>query len=52
MDTASRWYESAAYQEVKKYRDGAIDIELILVDGGTVDVEDRMPSTKGNVPKS
>jgi uncharacterized protein (DUF1330 family) len=52
MDTASLWYESAAYKEVKKYRDGAIDLELILVDGGTVDVEDRMPNTKGNVPKS
>jgi hypothetical protein len=52
MESASRWYESAAYQEVKQYRLGAADIEVILVDGGAVAVEDRMPNTKGNVRKS
>jgi uncharacterized protein (DUF1330 family) len=52
MESASRWYESAAYQAVKQYRVGAADIELILVDGGAVAAEDRMPNTKGNVQGS
>jgi uncharacterized protein (DUF1330 family) len=30
MEAARRWYESAAYQAVKQYREGAADIELIL----------------------
>jgi uncharacterized protein (DUF1330 family) len=29
METASRWYESDAYQAVKQFRLGASDIELI-----------------------
>ncbi len=36
MDEARRWYSSAAYQEVKKLREGAADFDLILVDGGVV----------------
>jgi uncharacterized protein (DUF1330 family) len=52
MDAAKRWYGSAAYQAVKKYREGAADIELILVDGGVVaDPNQRVPHTKGNVKK-
>ncbi len=48
MEAARRWYESAAYQAVKQFREGAADIELILVDGGVVaDPEQRMPHTKG-----
>lgn len=48
-ETARRWYESPAYQAVKKYRDGAADIELILVDGGVVsDPDQRVPHRKGN----
>jgi uncharacterized protein (DUF1330 family) len=50
METAKRWYESAAYQAAKKSREGAADIDLILVDGGVVpDPEQRMPHIKGNV---
>jgi len=49
MAAARRWYESDAYQAVMRYRAGAADIELILIDGGAVAVEDRMPRTKGNV---
>jgi uncharacterized protein (DUF1330 family) len=51
MESASRWYESAAYQAVMQYRVGAVDVEVILVGGGEVAVEDRMPNTKGNVRK-
>ncbi len=44
MDVARRWYGSAAYQAVKKFREGAADIELILVDGGVVaDPNQRVP---------
>ena len=46
MESARRWYESAAYQAVKQYRVGAADIELILVDGGAVAAEDRLPNTR------
>jgi uncharacterized protein (DUF1330 family) len=50
MAAARRWYESADYQAVKQYREGAADIELMLVDGGVVaDPEQRMPHTKGTV---
>ncbi len=53
MEAARRWYESPAYQAVKQYREGAADIEVILVDGGVVaDPEQRMPRTKGNIQKS
>jgi uncharacterized protein (DUF1330 family) len=43
MESATRWYESPAYQEVRKYRIGAAEFEIILVDGGLVDAKDRMP---------
>ena len=43
MEIATRWYESAAYQEVRKYRIGAADFEIVLVDGGIVEAKDRMP---------
>jgi uncharacterized protein (DUF1330 family) len=52
MESASRWYESAAYQAIKQYRVGAADVEVILVDSGAVAAEDRMPNTKGNVRNS
>ena len=42
VETAKRWYESPAYQEAKQYRDGAADVELFIIDGGTVRPEDRM----------
>ena len=44
MDEARRWYRGAAYQSVKKLRDGAADFDLILVDGGVVSAAaERMP---------
>lgn len=53
IEAARRWYESSAYQAVKQYREGAADIELILVDGGVVaDPDQRMPHTKGHMQKS
>jgi uncharacterized protein (DUF1330 family) len=52
MESANRWYESAAYQAVMQYRVGAADVEVILVDGCEVAAEDRMPNTKENVRNS
>jgi uncharacterized protein (DUF1330 family) len=43
MESATRWYESPAYQEVRKYRIGAAQFEIVLVDGGIVEAKDRMP---------
>ncbi len=36
METAERWYDSPGYQAVKKYREGAADIDLIFIEGGIV----------------
>ena len=47
MDEARRWYHSAAYQEVKKRREGAANFDLVLVDGGVVPAAERMPGSKG-----
>jgi uncharacterized protein (DUF1330 family) len=53
VEAARRWYGSAAYQAVKQYREGAADIEVILVEGGVVAAPDqRMPHTKGDAQKS
>lgn len=50
MAAARRWYGSAAYPAVKKYREGAADIELILVDGGVVaDPDQRVSHIKRKV---
>ena len=47
MENATRWYESPAYQEVRKYRIGAAEFEILLVDGGLVeDIKERMPHLK------
>jgi uncharacterized protein (DUF1330 family) len=46
MDSAARWYASDAYQAVKRYRDGAADVDLILIDGSETPVDQRMPQTK------
>ena len=43
VETAKGWYESPAYQDAKKYRNGAADVEIFIIDGGTVLPEDRMP---------
>ena len=43
MEEARRWYKSAAYQEVKKRREGAANFDLILVEGGFVPAAERMP---------
>jgi uncharacterized protein (DUF1330 family) len=53
MEAARRWYGSATYQAVKQYREGAADIEVILVEGGVVAAPDqRMPHTKGDAQRS
>ena len=46
MEEARSWYASAAYQEVKKRREGAADFDLILVEAGIVPAEKRMPESK------
>jgi uncharacterized protein (DUF1330 family) len=51
MDAARRWYKSEAYQAVKKVRDGAADIQIVLVDGGVVPPDRRMPHLKGTGSK-
>jgi uncharacterized protein (DUF1330 family) len=40
---AKAWYESPAYQEAKKHRDGAADTEFFIIDGGRVAAGDRLP---------
>jgi uncharacterized protein (DUF1330 family) len=49
MDAAVDWYKSDAYQKVKRLRMGAAVFDLILVDGGFIPPNDRMPQTR--VPK-
>ena len=47
MEEARRWYNSPAYQDVKRLREGAADFDLILVDAGVVSAAaDRMPPSK------
>lgn len=46
MEIAMRWYESPAYQEVRKYRIGAAEFEIVLVEGGLIEHKDRMPHLK------
>ena len=45
MDEARRWYNSPAYQEVKKRREGAANFDLILVEGGLVPAAERIPNS-------
>jgi uncharacterized protein (DUF1330 family) len=33
LETAKGWYESAEYQEVKAFRDGAADLNIVAVEG-------------------
>jgi uncharacterized protein (DUF1330 family) len=47
LDVAKRWYESPAYQAVKRHRDGAADFEIVFVEGGIVPSEKRMPHLMG-----
>jgi uncharacterized protein (DUF1330 family) len=46
MEVARRWYTSAAYQEMKRRREGAAEFDLILVDGGWMPPAARMPQNK------
>ena len=53
MEAASRWYHSAGHQAAKRYRDGAANIEVILVDGGVVSAPElRMPYIHGEILKT
>ena len=47
---AKSWYESPAYQEAKKHRNGAADTEFFIIDGGLVPLEDRLPHIKKRQP--
>ena len=46
MAAAKAWYESEAYQEAKKLRDGAADTELFIVDGGMAPPDERLAHLK------
>ena len=46
MAAAKAWYESPAYQNAKRQRDGAADGEWFIVDGGMVAPEDRLTHLK------
>jgi len=46
MAAAVGWYESPAYQTVRKLREGAANIELIVVDGVVTPREQRLPGVK------
>jgi uncharacterized protein (DUF1330 family) len=48
MEVARRWYRSKEYQEIKRKRDGAAEFQLILVEGGWVSGDDRMPNTRAS----
>ena len=45
MEIAREWYTGEAYQDIKRKRDGAAQFLLILVEGGWVSGDDRMPQT-------
>ena len=47
MESAKRWYNSPAYQEVRQRRLGAAEFELVLVDGGWRPAPERMPDARG-----
>jgi hypothetical protein len=46
IEAAKRWYNSPAYQERKRGRLGAAEFELILVEGGVVPADQRLPQIK------
>jgi uncharacterized protein (DUF1330 family) len=46
MEAATGWYRSDAYRKVREHRLGAAEYDLILVGGGVVPPNDRMPQTK------
>jgi uncharacterized protein (DUF1330 family) len=50
MEAATGWYNSDAYQKVKRHRMGAADYDLVLVGGGVIPPNDRMPQTKAALP--
>ncbi len=52
MEVARHWYHSKAYQDVKRKREGAAEFQLILVEGGWVAADERMPATKGNTKRN
>ena len=45
LATAKSWYESPAYQEVKKIRLAAADAEIFFLDGGVTPSKERMRQT-------
>jgi uncharacterized protein (DUF1330 family) len=49
---AKAWYESPAYQEAKRHREGAADTEFFIIDGGLVPLEDRLPHIKNRQTQS
>ena len=53
MDVAREWYNSAAYTEVRQHRLRGAKYIGLLVDGEfTMNVDDRMPQTRGNRPRA
>ena len=53
METANRWYESPAYQAIRRYRQDGAESEIVFLDsGGSASPDDWMPHTKGRVKSS
>jgi uncharacterized protein (DUF1330 family) len=48
MEVAKRWYDSEAYRKVRKHRQNGARYIGLLVEGGALPIEERMPDTKGN----
>jgi uncharacterized protein (DUF1330 family) len=53
MDVAREWYDSAAYTEVRQHRLRGAKYIGLLVDGDVkLNIDDRMPQTRGNRPRA
>ena len=53
MDVAREWYNSAAYTEVRQHRlRGAKYIGLVVDGDVKLNIDDRMPQTRGNRPRA
>jgi uncharacterized protein (DUF1330 family) len=53
MDVAREWYNSAAYAEVRQHRLRGAKYIGLLVDGDVkLNIDDRMPQTRGNRPRA
>jgi uncharacterized protein (DUF1330 family) len=47
FELAKKWYESDAYRAVRHHRENGAQYIGILIEGGALPPEERMPQTKG-----